>query len=96
MVQVIENHAAIRGRVTAVGGDAPPRFVRVHLDVESVADVESYPNFFTGETALDVLVPADVCDALQLTPNTSVALVAQRTPRGNFAHPEKVIVLHRP
>ena len=84
MVQVVENWAELRGRVIAVAGHKQPRFATAKLAVDSVSDVDGFPNLFAEEKGhvVDVAIPATTAS---LRVGDAVVLRVRRTPRGNFA-----------
>ena len=80
MVQVVENHADIAGRVQAMRADPErPDFRIVTIEVHTATPVEGFVNMFAGAagTQLDVLVPVD--QTHPLAPGKSVRCRIRRS-----------------
>jgi hypothetical protein len=92
MVRQIESWSIVRGRVRAVADD-PERtnFRIVSLDVDAVDPVDGYAHALdTTATSADIAVPRETMEKLPLAAGESVQLEVRGTPRGLFAHPDRV------
>lgn len=91
MVQIIENWAEMEGTVAAAPAPSDrPGLMRLELFVDSVRDVESFPNLLAEREhqRVEVLLPGAVPEALQ--EGSRVRVRVRRAPNAIFAHPEGV------
>lgn len=92
MVQAIENWADLTGRVKEVRPHPElPGYSVASVDVDSVRNVEKYPNLFewAPKQTIEVNVPSDKAGEIKESLGKTVSLrVRKAGPTAVFAHPD--------